>query len=53
MPDSSMTARRIAQDRRIVVATPAYLQRHGTPMFPGELTRHQAVIYTRGGGGES
>jgi DNA-binding transcriptional LysR family regulator len=53
MPDSSMTARRIAQDRRIVVATPAYLQRHGTPASPGELTRHQAVIYTRGGGGDS
>jgi DNA-binding transcriptional LysR family regulator len=53
MPDSSMTARRIAQDRRIVVATPAYLQRHGTPASPGELTRHQAVIYTQGGGGDS
>ena len=31
MPDSNMTARRIAEGRRIVVATPAYLQRHGTP----------------------
>jgi DNA-binding transcriptional LysR family regulator len=53
MPDSNMTARRIAEGRRIVVATPAYLQRHGTPTSPGELVSHQAVIYTRGGGDES
>ena len=48
MPDSNMTARRIAEGRRIVVATPAYLERHGTPMSPGELISHQAVIYARG-----
>ncbi len=50
MPDSNMTTRRIAEGRRMVVATPAYLQRHGTPTSPDELTSHQAVIYTRGGG---
>jgi DNA-binding transcriptional LysR family regulator len=48
MPDSNMTARRIAEGRRIVVASPAYLQRHGTPTSPGELISHQSVIYTRG-----
>jgi DNA-binding transcriptional LysR family regulator len=54
MPDSNMTARRIAEGRRIVVAAPAYLQRHGTPMSPGDLISHQAVIYnTPGGGGAS
>src|SRR5258708_7135119 len=52
MPDSNMTARRIAEGRRIVVATPAYLQRQGTPKSPGDLVSHQAVIYTPGGGGE-
>jgi DNA-binding transcriptional LysR family regulator len=50
MPDSNMTVRRIAEGRRIVVATPAYLQRHGTPMSPGELINHQTVLYSRGGG---
>jgi DNA-binding transcriptional LysR family regulator len=50
MPDSNMTARRIAEGRRVVVATPAYLQRHGTPMSPHELINHQAVIYSRGAG---
>jgi DNA-binding transcriptional LysR family regulator len=53
MPDSNMTARRIAESRRIVVATPAYLERHGTPTSPGELISHQAIIYTRGGGSGS
>jgi DNA-binding transcriptional LysR family regulator len=53
MPDSSMTVRRITEGRRVVVATPAYLQRHGTPTSPGELINHQAVIYTGGGGSES
>jgi len=38
--------------RRIVVATPTYLQRHGTPLSPGELISHQAIIYTPGGGRE-
>jgi DNA-binding transcriptional LysR family regulator len=53
MPDSNMTTRRIAEGRRIVVATPAYLQRLGTPKSPGELISHEAVIYTRDGGGQS
>jgi DNA-binding transcriptional LysR family regulator len=53
MPDSNMTARRIAEGRRVVVATPAYLQRHGTPRSPAELASHQAVIYSRGRGDES
>lgn len=48
MPDSNMTTRRIAEGRQIVVATPAYLQRHGTPMSPGDLAGHQAIIYSRG-----
>jgi DNA-binding transcriptional LysR family regulator len=50
MPDSNMTARRIAEGRRVVVATPAYLQRHGTPTSPSELSRHQAIIYSGGAG---
>ena len=53
MPDSNMTARRIAEGRRIVVATPTYLQQHGTPTSPGDLVSHQAVIYTPGGGGQA
>jgi DNA-binding transcriptional LysR family regulator len=53
MPNSNMTARRIAEGRSVVVATPSYLQRHGTPMSPDELSSHQAIILTRGGGRDS
>jgi DNA-binding transcriptional LysR family regulator len=53
MPDSNMTARRIAEGRSLVVATPAYLQRWGTPISPDELSSHQAIILTRGGGRDS
>jgi DNA-binding transcriptional LysR family regulator len=52
MPDSSMVARKIGQARRLVMATPAYLERHGTPASPGDLQAHQMVIYTRDGAGE-
>ncbi|HEY3696720.1 MAG TPA: LysR family transcriptional regulator [Phenylobacterium sp.] len=53
MPNSNMTARRIAEGRSMVVATPAYLQRHGVPTSPDELASHQAIILTRGGGRDS
>ena len=52
LPDSNMTARRIAKGRRVVVATPDYLQRYGTPTAPSDLLDHQAVIYTREGGAD-
>lgn len=53
LPDSAMTARRIAQSRRLVVATPAYLALAGTPRSPADLAGHQAVVYDRGGGGSA
>lgn len=53
MPNSNMTARRIAEARSLVVATPAYLRLHGIPMSPQELSSHQAIILTRGGGRDS
>jgi DNA-binding transcriptional LysR family regulator len=53
MPNSNMTARRIAEGRSLVVAAPAYLERHGTPKSPDELTSHEAILLTRGGGRDS
>ncbi len=53
LPDSSMVARKIGEARRLVLATPAYLDRHGTPTSPGDLQSHQLVIYTRDGVGET
>ena len=53
LADSNMTARKLAQGRRSVVATPAYLAAHGTPRTPAELAHHQAVVYDPGGGGST
>jgi DNA-binding transcriptional LysR family regulator len=52
LADSNMTARKIAEARRRVVGTPAYFKRYGIPTEPADLLAHQAIIYTRDGGGE-
>ena len=43
LPDSSLVSVRMADNRRLCVATPRYLQRHGTPMHPGELAQHDCL----------
>ena len=43
MPDSSMVSVRLADNRRLCVATPKYLQQHGTPTHPSELSRHDCL----------
>jgi DNA-binding transcriptional LysR family regulator len=53
LDDSSMTAKKIAQGRRRVIATPAYLACHGVPLHPRDLEEHQAVVYNRAGGGDT
>ena len=50
LPDSSMTARHLAQARRYVVATPRYIQSNGAPKNPAELAQHEAVVYSPNGG---
>lgn len=50
MMDSALTARRIARCKRLVLGTPAYFDRAGTPSTPGELSKHQAVVYLQGEG---
>lgn len=45
LADSSLIARRIASTRRVLVAAPAYLARHGTPGAPEELSRHRCLVY--------
>lgn len=39
MPDSSLVSVRMADNRRLCVATPRYLEQHGTPQHPRELAR--------------
>ena len=43
LPDSSLVSVRLAENRRLCVATPAYLQRAGTPRQPSELSRHECL----------
>lgn len=43
LKDSSLVARKLAPDRRIVVASPEYLAQHGTPQSPEELVNHECV----------
>ncbi|NWE47844.1 LysR family transcriptional regulator [Pseudomonas gingeri] len=53
LSDSGLTARKIAHCRRLVLGTPAYFERRGIPESPADLTDHEAVIYSLGGGGAS
>jgi DNA-binding transcriptional LysR family regulator len=43
LSDSSLVSVRLADNRRLCVATPAYLKRAGTPRHPGDLARHQCL----------
>jgi DNA-binding transcriptional LysR family regulator len=44
--DSNITVRRLAQTRRLLAASPQYLQRQGTPRLLAELAQHRLLIYT-------
>jgi DNA-binding transcriptional LysR family regulator len=46
LKDSSLVARRLAPVRAVVVASPAYLARHGRPAVPGDLAAHECLLYT-------
>ncbi|MGI9133321.1 MAG: LysR family transcriptional regulator [Rhodoferax sp.] len=43
MPDSSLVSVRLADNRRLCVATPDYLARHGTPQHPNDLPRFDCL----------
>ena len=43
MPDSSLVSVRLADNRRLWVATPDYLARFGAPQHPNELSRFQCL----------
>ncbi|AVP56460.1 LysR family transcriptional regulator [Pulveribacter suum] len=43
LPDSSLVSVRMADNRRLCVATPDYLRRRGTPQHPGELAQHDCL----------
>ncbi|MFT8367254.1 MAG: LysR family transcriptional regulator [Acetobacter papayae] len=46
LSDSSLIARRLCDARIVMVASPAYLEAHGTPTTPEDLTHHECIIDT-------
>src|SRR5262245_54839444 len=47
-PDARVVARRIAPNRRLLCAAPAYLAKHGTPKAPRDLARHNCIGLRQG-----
>ena len=43
LPDSSLVSVRLADNRRLCVAAPEYMQRAGVPATPGDLMRHECL----------
>lgn len=47
LTDSRLVARRLAPSRRLLCASPAYLQAHGTPVRPADLAQHACLGFSR------
>lgn len=47
-PDARVIARRLAPNRRLLCAVPAYLERFGVPRSPAELARHNCIGIQQG-----
>lgn len=45
LADSSLTARKLGESRRVIVAAPDYLARCGTPQVPEDLHRHNCLNF--------
>ena len=44
LPDSSLISVRLADNRRLCVATPNYLRQHGTPVQPADLSKFDCLV---------
>lgn len=47
-PDGRVIARRIASNRRLLCAAPAYVAKHGHPRVPNDLVRHNCIGIRQG-----
>ncbi len=50
LADSAFTAAPLGHVRRVVVASPGYLEKHGEPAAPQDLSSHRAVGFAQTGG---
>ena len=48
LEDSTLVARQLALTTRVLVASPAYLARAGTPTRPADLAQHNCLLYVQG-----
>jgi DNA-binding transcriptional LysR family regulator len=44
LADSSLVARELAPNYRVLCASPAYLERHGEPRVPDDLAAHRCIV---------
>jgi len=45
LPDSTLIAKRIAQCRYVVCASPTYFEQHDKPIIPEDLTQHNCLLF--------
>lgn len=45
LADSPLTARKLGENSRVIVASPSYLQRCGTPQVPEDLLEHNCLSF--------
>ena len=50
--DTRLVVSRLAPTRRMLVASPAYLARRGTPRTKAELEKHDGIVYANRGGAD-
>jgi DNA-binding transcriptional LysR family regulator len=49
LEDSSLVMRKIVDTRRVICAAPAYLEKHGIPRHPSDLSRHNCLLLNTSG----
>lgn len=47
--DTRMVAKKLADSRRLLCASPTYIEKHGLPTSPQDLAEHQNIIIERDG----
>lgn len=45
LEDTSLKGRKLAEDRRVLCASPDYLDQMGTPKHPDDLSKHQLIAF--------
>jgi DNA-binding transcriptional LysR family regulator len=48
LPSTTLRARPLGIVEMLLVATPEYLAKHGTPETPGDLAEHPCIVYSAG-----